>query len=455
MSLVRRVVNAVRLGVRREVAADRGQAPRAGVLLGRRKEDTARDYPADGLTAQRLISILREADSGSLAAQMALFEQMEEKDAHLFSVANTRRLAVTGLPWEIVSAAQMLGWSASRGGAADRALADDAAAYCSEVLRGVRGFEEALVHLSLAVGRNVALVELVWEATASGVSLAELQPVDFGRLTTGELDEIRLLTEESPNEGIELPPDKFIVHVPHAVSGHPMRGGLLRVTAMSYLGKHFAVKDWLIFAEIFGMPVRMARYAPNATEEEKRELLRMLSQLGADATGVFSKAVEVEIQQTRMPGEVNLYENLCMYFDREISKAWLGQTLTTDTIRRKASEPAAQVHDRVRRDVRDDDLRKEAATLRRDLLAPLTRLQFGPGAPVPYFRRMADQNVDPERLARVLAVAVNELGARVPAQWAHAALGIPQAREDETVLTGGTGAARSKSSGAKSMGERV
>lgn len=427
MQILQRFVNALTTSRR---------SPSPGVLLGRRKEDTFRDYPADGLTPQRLISVFREADSGSLTAQMALFEQMEERDAHLFSVANTRRLAVTGLPWEVVSAAQMPGWSAARSVAGNRALAEEAAAYCNEALRGLAGFEESLVHLALALGRNIALAELVWEASPTGLRLVEVQPVDFGRLILDDLDNIRVLTDDAPTYGIELPADKFVVHLPHAVSGHPARGGLLRVTALSYLGKHFALKDWLIFAEVFGMPVRIARYAPNATQEEKRELLEMLHQLGADATGIFSKAVEVEIQQTRLPGETNLYENLCMYFDREISKAWLGQTLTTDTIRRRASEPAAQVQDRVRRDVRDDDLRKEAITLRRDLLAPLTRLQFGPDAPVPHFRRLVDQSLDPQGLAKVVALAVNELGAKVPARWVHAVLGIPQAQGDEPTLPG-------------------
>ncbi len=233
-----------------------------------------------------------------------------------------------------------------------------------------------------------------------------------------------------------MPPDKFIVHIPQAVSSHPSRGGLLRVTALAYLGKHFAIKDWLIFAEVFGMPVRIARYSPNASAEEKKELLEMLHQLGADATGIFSKAVEVEIQQTRLPGETNLYENLCLYFDREISKAWLGQTLTTDTVRTLSSAGAAAVHDRVRRDIRDDDLRKEATTLRRDLLAPMVRMQFGADAPVPHFRRLCDQSSDPERLARVLSLAVNELGANIPARWAHTALGLPEAREGEASLRG-------------------
>lgn len=428
MGFVERFVNAIRRGS--------GERPRPGLLVGRRHDDRWREYPADGLTPQRLVSIFREADAGSLSAQMALFEQMEERDAHLFSVANTRRLAITGLPWEVVSAAEMPGWSSARSVSGDRRRADAAAAFCDSVLRNLCGFEDALSHLSLALGRNLAIAELVWEAAPSGLHLVEVVPIDFDRLVVDDVGDIRILTEESKFDGIRLPPDKFIVHAPHAQSGHPMRGGLSRVTALAYLAKHFAIKDWLIFAEVFGMPVRIARYQPNATPEEKRELLNMLKQLGADATGVFSKAVEVEIKQTRTPGETNLYENLCFYFDREISKAWLGQTLTTDTIRSRASAGAATVHDRVRRDLRDDDLRKEADTLRRALLSPLARFEFGPDVPVPYFRRIPDQTLDPEALSRVLDVAVNQLGARVPARWVHGVLGVPEALPDETVLPG-------------------
>jgi phage gp29-like protein len=429
MGFFDRIVNAVR--------RHDGSRPQSGVLVGRQAADLWREYPADGLTPQKLVAVMRAADAGDLSAQMALFEQMEERDAHLFSVANTRRLAVTGLPWEVVSAAEMPGWRGGAGAArGDRATADDAAAYCDEALREMCDFDEALAHLALAFGRNISVVELVWESGADGVRLAEMIPVEFERLTIGRDGKTRILTDDEKYDGIEMPPDKFIVHTPHARSGHPARGGLMRVTSLAYLAKRFAIKDWMIFAEVFGMPVRIARYAPNASETEKRELIAMLKQLGADATGIFSKAVEIEIMQTRLPGETNLYENLCLYFDREMSKAWLGQTLTTDTIRSRASAGAAVVHDRVRRDLRDDDLRREALTLRRDLLSPLTRLRFGVDAPVPHFRRVPDQTLEPERLVNLLSTAVNQLGARVPRRWAHAALGIPEAGEGESVVSG-------------------
>jgi phage gp29-like protein len=425
MQLIDRIINAVR---------GKSRPPRTGQIISRRREDFQRDYPSNGLTPDHLIAIFRDADNGSPAAQMELFEQMEEKDAHLYSVAQTRRLAVTGLPWEIVSAAELPGWSTHR--TRDSKLADAAAQFCQDVLRSLDRFEESLTHLALAAGRGVSVAELIWEASSTGVRLSGLIPVEHTRLVVDDLGNLRILTSDSPNDGIPLPPNKFVVHAPQAISGHPMRGGLLRVTAMAYIAKRFAIKDWLIFAEVFGMPVRVARYAPNATPEEKREILEMLRQLGADATAVFSKAVDIEIKQSRSPGETNLYENLCLYFDREVSKAWLGQTLTTDTTRMLASSGAAKVHDHVRRDLRDDDLRKEANTLRRDLLTPLTRLQFGPDVPVPHFRRVLEQRFDSKSLTEVLDSMVNDLGARVPKRWAHAALGIPEAATDEPILPG-------------------
>lgn len=433
MRLLDRIVNAM-LG-----AAGR---PASGVMVSRGGDWGLRAYPADGLTPQRLLAIFREADAGDLGAQLALSEQMEEKDAHLFSVASTRRLAVTGLPWRVSATPPGVDAARPTAGATTRpagggASAQETAAYCETVLRDLPGFEETLAHLSLATGRGLAVAEIVWEADGSGVRPAEIVPVPFDRLTLGDSGELRVLTEDEKYQGEALPPNKFVVHSPHSASGHPLRGGLARVTGLAYLAKRFAIKDWLIFAEAFGMPVRIARYEPGATAEEKREMLAMLKQLGADATGVFSKAIQLEIIQSRVPGEVNLFENLCLYFDREISKAWLGQTLTTDTARMLASAGAAKVHDNVRRDLRDDDIRREAQTLRRDLLGPLVRMQFGPGAAVPYFDRQVDGRRDARRLAEVLDIAVNRLGVRVPVTWAHQALGVPVASADEAVLAGG------------------
>jgi len=420
MGWTRRIVNTFRRERDRPL-------PRPGRLIEPRPEDTWRDYPADGLTPERLAAILREADSGALDRAMQLYEQMEEKDAHLFCVAHTRRLALTGLDWQVISAAEM------REGL-DRALSDEAAAYCREVLASIERFDQALEHLALAIGRNIAIAELVWDVVGGGHRLVDVVPIDFTRIVFDELDRPRILTREAPFEGVALPPNKFVVHVPHAVSGHPSRGGLLRVSALAFLGKHYAMKDWLIFAEVFGMPVRIARYDPSASPQEKRELLEMIRSLGSDAAGIFSKAVELEVVQANRSGDSVPYEALCNFFNREMSKAWLGQTLTTDTAGATGTYATAQIHERVREDIREDDIRKEGQTIRRDILRPLVQFKFGRDVPVPYFRRKLERPRDMRELADVLATAVNELGVRVPLQWAHETLGIPRAGEDEAVL---------------------
>lgn len=420
MNWTQRIVNRFR---------DTNGRPKPGQMLLPRAEDTFRDYPSAGLTPSRLAAILRDADSGSLSASMQLFEEMEEKDAHLYAVANTRRLALTGLDWQVLSATEV------RSGV-DRGAADEAAAFCRSVFADLETLDDGLQHLSLALGRNIAIAELVWEEVAGEFRIVDIIPIDFTRIVFDDLDRPRVLTTEEPTDGVDLAPHKFAVHTPHSVSGHASRGGLLRVTAMAYLAKNLALKDWMIFCEIFGMPVRVARYEPSATVEEKKELLHMLESLGSNAAGIFSRAVDLQIIEANRGTQGPPYEKLVDFLNREMSKAWLGQTLTTDVAGVSGVLSATMVHEQVRKDIRADDIRKETRTVRRDILAPLVRFKFGPDVPVPYFTRKPRQSQNLEELSSVLDAAVNRLGVRVPAAWAHETLGIPQPTKGEAVLSG-------------------
>ncbi|MHC5110215.1 MAG: phage portal protein family protein [Planctomycetota bacterium] len=409
----------------RNVAA--GGKPRSGRLIVPRKEDSIRDYPTHGLTPSRLVAVLKEADEGSISSMMQLFEEMEEKDAHLYSVASTRRLALTGLEWEIVSAADV-----SPG--VDRSAADNAAEYCRGAIAGMQNFDSALEHLALAVGRNIALAEIVWQTAGRTILPVALETVDFTRIVFDDLDRVRILTEDEPRNGIVPPSMKFVIHAPHSISGHPQRGGLLRATAMAYLAKSLALKDWMIFAEVFGMPVRVARYQPSATDAEKREMINMLESLGTNAAGIFSHAVELQILEANRGNAGPPYPTLVEFLNREISKAWLGQTLTTDTFGQRGSFAAGRVHELVRQDLLRDDIRKESLTIRRDLLQPITCLMMGPQAPVPHFRRVTRRLADRKATADIVALAVNQLGMNVPKQWLYETLQIPVPQEDELVI---------------------
>lgn len=416
MNMALRIVNALRNG--------NSKPPSPGRMFEPRAEDQWRSYPGDGLTPSRMAAILKRADAGDLDEAMQLYEQMEEKDAHLFSVANTRRLALTGLDWDIIASRERVG---DDGIAVADALnaADAAAAFCREALLRTEKFDAALQHLSLAIGRNIAVAELVWGESKGELRLRSIEPVDFVRLVFDEGGALRILTEEEPMDGIGLMPNKFAVHTPHSASGHPSRGGLLRATALSFLAKQFAVKDWIVFAEVFGMPVRIGKYDPKATPAEKRELMDMLRNIGSEAAGVFSKSMSLEFLEANRGTAPPPYETMATFFNREISKAWLGQTLTTDASGSPGSFSVAKIHEQVRQDIREDDIRKEAVMVRRDILRPLTRFKFGAGVPVPIFRRKLRGPMEATDLAKMLSVAVNDLGMDVPSEWAHEALSVP------------------------------
>lgn len=402
-------------------AARRGDASR---LLQPWRADSARTYPTVGLTPARVLSFLQAADAGWPQTQFELFGEMLQKWPRLAAVEATRRLALTGLDWEIAPPPD-----------GEPGAAAEIIEYCRRALLRRDSFRAALDHLANALGYGLAVVELVWDRG----QLVDLAPVPYTRLVADPHEpwRLRLLTEDEPTLGVPLDeyPHKWIVHQPRATAGRPFDGGLLRASALLYVAQNLSFKDWLIYSQIAGMPVRVAQFEPGAPDADKQRLLDMLQALGTEAAAVFSKNIDLKFIEPARSGQ-QPYEALQEYCNTEITILWLGQHLTTD-LKSSGSRAAAEVHDRVREDLLVDDIADEGATLRRDLLTPLVQARFGAGAPVPQFRRSLAQAVDTKVLAETLAVAVNALGLRVPQRWVHQALGIPQPQGAEPVLTGG------------------
>ncbi|MEW6199204.1 MAG: DUF935 family protein [Planctomycetota bacterium] len=382
--------------------------------------DSASTYPSVGLTPSRLLSFLHSADAGTPQVQYELFAEMLQRWPRLAAVEATRRLALTGLDWEVTGEGES---------------SAEVVEYCRTALAGVERFADALDHLAGAIGCGLAVAELVWERGR----LVDIVPVPTTRLVTdaNEPWRLRILTEEEPTRGVLLDayPRKWVIHRPRPRAGRPFEGGLLRASALLYLAQNLSFKDWLIYSQIAGMPVRVAQFEPGTSEEDKRQLLAMLQALGTDAVAVLGKNVELKVIEAGRGGE-RPYQPLQDYCNIEVTILWLGQHLTTD-VRASGSRAAAEVHDRVREDLLVGDIRAEGATIRRDVLTPLAQTRFGDGVAVPRFRRALVQSVDTKVLAETLAVAVNQLGLAVPQAWVHQSLGIPQPQAGEGVLAPG------------------
>jgi hypothetical protein len=85
------------------------ERPEKREILVASVRDKYSSYPSRGLTPQRLATIFREADGGNITRQAELFNEMEEKSTHIFSVFKTRKLAVVKNEMEILPASDRHG----------------------------------------------------------------------------------------------------------------------------------------------------------------------------------------------------------------------------------------------------------------------------------------------------------------------------------------------------------
>jgi phage gp29-like protein len=392
-------------------------------------------YPSRGLTPGRLAWIMETADAGNMREQAELFEEMEEKDPHLAAVLQTRKLAVLGLEWAVTPADET----------PER---EKEAEFCREVLEAL-SFKQACLHLLDAVGKGYAASEILWDYDGARAVVQALRPIHAKNITwVGSLEP--LLVTEGNWQGEKPPPWKWIFHRHLARSGHDTRNGVLRVCAWMYLFKNYALKDWATFNEIFGMPLRLGKYEPSATPADREALRAAITSLGTDAAGIISKNTEIEFVEAsaRLSGITNPYQVMVDLCNREMSKAVLGQTLTTDTSGATGTYSAGKVHEEVRRDILEADAEALAETIREQLLRPLMGFNFGWDRPVPGFSFNLAEDEDLKALSETYKNLV-EMG--YPISMAHVSerFGIPLPEGQEEVI-GGLGGAGSSQQGAVS-----
>jgi len=371
-------------------------------------------YPSHGLTPERLAAIFREADQGNVERQAELFEEMEEKDAHLGAVLQTRKLAVAGLEWDVVSASS---------------AKEDvyAASFVKEALGRIENLNEALIDLLDAVGKGFSVCELMWEIEGGKAWVNEFRWRHPKRFTFYSRDQVldapRLLTEKEPVHGEELFPTKFVVHRHRSRSGIVPRTGILRPCAYLYLFKNYALKDWVIFAERYAMPMRVGKFGPGASEADRRVLRDAVFNLGADAAAVISDSTVIELlESTGRADAAGAYGDLAEFCDRGMSKAVLGQTLTTEQT--QGAYATARVHQGVRQDLLEADARALAATVTAQVVGPLVEFNLGPGKALPAFRFHHEAAEDLRQVAEVYRT-LTDMGVSIPADHVRERFGIP------------------------------
>jgi hypothetical protein len=117
--------------------------------------------------------------------------------------------------------------------------------------------------------------------------------------------------------------------------------GLLNKAAPMALYKKNVVSAWADFTEIFGMPYRAVTTEAEGDELERIE--EIIANMGQASYGVFPDDVKIE-WISAATGNVGLYDTFVERANSELSKLFLGQTMTTDN---GSSKSQGEVHERV------------------------------------------------------------------------------------------------------------
>ncbi|SOC46643.1 phage gp29-like protein [Rhizobium subbaraonis] len=374
------------------------------------------DHQASGLTPQKLARLLRSSLQGDPEGYLELAEDMEERDLHYAGVLGARKLQVAGLEITVEAASDA---------AADIDNADMVRAFLQR-----DAFESEMVDILDAIGKGFSCTEIIWDSSEGQHEPRELKWRDPRWFTfddlTGEIPLLREAGEHQP-----LVPFKWIFHQAKVKSGLPIRGGIARAVCWTFLFKSFTAKDWAIFCEAYGQPLRLGKYGPGATEGDKEILAQAVANIGADYSAIVPLNMAVEFIKADLAGSHDLYEKRSDWLDRQVSKVVLGQTGTTDAI--AGGYAVGKVHNSTKDDIERSDAKQLGATLARDLARPYIDLNRGPQKAYPRIRIGRPETVDTDKWMSNVKTFVS-MGGKVGMSVVRDRLSIPDPDEDEELL---------------------
>ncbi len=349
------------------------------------------DQQTPGLNPAKLARIMRQADEGDMTAYMEMAEEIEEKDTHYLAVLSTRKRAVSQLEITVEPAGN------SEDDIANAKLVEDFLR--RDELQG------EIFDMLDAIGKGFSVTEIIWDISENLWMPKELKWRDPRFFQFDKNDGETLLLRDASYQGVPLDPYKFIIHKHKAKSGLTVRGGVVRPCAWMWLFKNFSIKDWVVFAEAYGLPVRVGKYGPSATKEDKNILMRAVANIGSDAAAIIPESMTIEfIESAGKTASADVFEKLCNFADLQISKAILGQTTTTDAV--SGGHAVSKEHNEVRGDIEKADAVQLSSTLNTQLVQPIVYLNRGPQKKYPRLRIGRAEQVDAQAFSRNADTAV-------------------------------------------------
>lgn len=295
-------------------------------------------------------------------------------DPHVFACIQSRKSGVLSLNWEI-----------------NRGLDKDKNAEEIEKLLKKINIHKLISDILDATSYGYQPLEIIWKKSASGHVLPAkiiAKPPEWFCFD----DDNNLKFRTKDNYYGEIVPDKkFLLAQNNPSYNNPYGERTLSRVFWSVTFKKGGLKFWVVFTEKYGMPHLIGKHPRGASKDETNTLADMLEDMVQDAIAVIPDDSSVEIQEANKSSSAEIYEKLIDKMNAEISKAILGQTLTTE-IGSTGSYAASNTHFAIRQDIVDAD-RKLVESVINQLIQWIYEINFS-NQEVPVFEMYEPEDVD-------------------------------------------------------------
>ncbi len=313
---------------------------------------------------------------------LEIYEELET-DAHVRTVISKRKRAVTSREWFV-----------------NEADGSDEASKSAELVRkclNLINLDRLTEDLLDAVLKGYSVAEIMWgydenEKIIRPLEIRSRKPQRFIFKQAENDCELRLLTLDSPIDGIEVPERKFIVFTYDKRFDNPYGFGLGNSLFWPVLFKRKGITFWLTFCDKFGSPTSVGKYPASASDNERATLRQALEAIANDYGIIVPEGMEVSLLEASKVS-TDTYEKLARFMDEQISEIVLGETGSTNQSNGGGSRARDQVGNEIRLETAKADADMLCQVLNDSLVRWIVELNM-PGAPLPKLWRDFEEGED-------------------------------------------------------------
>ena len=329
------------------------------------------------------LNMLPDPDTVATKATLKISDYRDLlSDAHLYSTVQQRFSSVISLSWQLNSTSNQ--------------KVDD---FITQFLKSW-SLDNLYIQILDAVLFGYSVLEIVWDINSKSYLPAEIQAKPQEWFYFDIDNQLKYSGDNiiKDNRNLELPPDKFLLVQHSSTYFNPYGEKLLSKCYWPVHFKRSGMQYWLTFLERYGMPFLVASSPAGASEADKLALMDALEKMLLDTTAIVPTDSTVKFLDAGNNYSSDIYKSYSTFFNSEISKAILSQTLTTE-VGTSGSFSASQTHLNVFNNVVFSDKKLIENTLNK-LIKLIVDFNFPNVTEYPQFKLFSEKEVREDLAAR-------------------------------------------------------